>query len=170
LLLYVDPAGRGATDRLLSRLADRLITDGVRPLGVVQNNVECTPGGACDMDAYVLPDGPVFRISQSLGPGAKGCRLDAAALEAAVAAVEAAWTRRPDLLIVNKFGKHEAGGRGFRDLIARAVSEDIPVVTGVNRMNRDAFLAFTGPLATPAATELDPLLAQVRTSLAAAAA
>ena len=94
------------------------------------------------MDVRVLPDGPVFRISQALGPGARGCRLDPAALEASVAAVERRFAAGADLLIVNKFGKHEAEGRGFRNLIAEALCGEVPVLCGVNALNHDAFLAF----------------------------
>ncbi len=38
------------------------------------------------MDVHILPDGPVLRISEDRGPHARGCRLDAGVLEAAVAA------------------------------------------------------------------------------------
>jgi hypothetical protein len=53
---------------------------------------------------------------------------------------------------VNKFGKHEADGRGFRSVIAEAISRDIPVLVGVNSLNLDALQEFVGP----AATELEP--------------
>ncbi len=52
-----------------------------------------------------------------------------------------------DALILNKFGKHEAEGRGFRDLIAEALSRGIPVVAGVNRLNEAAFLDYAGAMA-----------------------
>lgn len=38
-----------------------------------------------------------------------------------------------DLLIVNKFGKHEAMGRDFRSAIAAAVEWDVPVLLGLAR-------------------------------------
>ncbi|MEM8659117.1 MAG: DUF2478 domain-containing protein, partial [Pseudomonadota bacterium] len=47
-----------------------------------------------------------------------------------------------DVLILNKFGKHEAAGRGARGTIAQALSLEIPVILGVNPMNEDAFHAF----------------------------
>lgn len=154
MLLYVMAQGRGATDRCLSALAEDLLGRGVRAAGVVQHNVACGRGGPCDMDARVLPQGPVFRISQSLGPEARGCRLDPSALEAAVAAVEAVWeATRPEVLIVNKFGKHEAGGRGFRGTVARALGDGLPVVAGVNRLNLEAFLDFAGEVARPGPTD-----------------
>lgn len=145
-LAYVVNAPRGATDRALAGLAARLMARGRVLAGVVQHNSDCVPGGRCDMDLQVLPDGPVIRISQSLGPGARGCRLDPAGLEQAVALVAARIEAAPapDLLIVNKFGKHEAEGRGFRPLIAEALARDIPVLVGVNGLNEARFLAFAG--------------------------
>uniref|UniRef100_UPI003999878A DUF2478 domain-containing protein n=1 Tax=Roseovarius halophilus (ex Wu et al. 2025) TaxID=3376060 RepID=UPI003999878A len=146
-LAYVMTRQRGATDRLLSGFAADCTARGLALTGVVQTNTDCTDARLCDMDVRVLPHGPEFRISQSLGPGARGCRLDPAALEEAVAAVEHGLDRRPDLLIVNKFGKHEAEGRGFREVIARCLAADVPVLTGVNARNLDAFLDFSAGMA-----------------------
>jgi hypothetical protein len=63
----------------------------------------------------VLPEGAILRISQVLGPQARGCRLVPAALETAVVLVVAGLSCGADLLIVNKFGKHEAEGGPRRD-------------------------------------------------------
>ncbi|MCT8159498.1 DUF2478 domain-containing protein [Pseudoruegeria sp. SHC-113] len=166
-IAYTMAPGRGDTDLLLHGLAEALIAGGHRPAGVVQINTERPCDGPCDMDVQVLPDGPVIRISQSLGAEARGCRLDPAALEQAVGLVEAQLATRPDCLIVNKFGKHEADGRGFRPLIAEALALEIPVIVGLNRMNEAAFASFTEGLAQPIAPEasalrawLDPLLTE----------
>ncbi|WP_349361160.1 DUF2478 domain-containing protein [Stappia sp.] len=141
--------GRGDVDLVLQRLAVDLAARGIRCCGTVQINSQ--PGdaaGPCDMDVRVLPEGPVLRISQSLGREARGCRLDPAALETAVGLVEERLRSGADVLIVNKFGKHEAEGRGFRNVIAEAVSMDVPVLVGLNALNRDAFEAFSGGMAT----------------------
>jgi hypothetical protein len=99
------------------------------------------------MDVKVLPSGEIFRISQDRGPGARGCRLDPAMLEAGVALVDRALQDAPDILILNKFGKHEAEGRGFRQTIAEALSRGIPVLLGINPLNLEAFLNCAGDLA-----------------------
>ncbi|WP_149142386.1 DUF2478 domain-containing protein [Gemmobacter caeruleus] len=147
---YVTLPGRGETDRLLAGLAQRLMAQGLPLAGAVQHNLDC--GDSCDMDVQVLPDGPVIRISQTLGAGSSGCRLDAGALEGAVAEV-AARLAPARLLIVNKFGKHEAEGRGFRTLIAEALAAGLPVLIGVNATNAGAFADFAGDLAEPVAPE-----------------
>ncbi|OZA18108.1 MAG: 3-dehydroquinate dehydratase [Rhodobacterales bacterium 17-64-5] len=154
-LAYTMAPGRGDIDLVLSRLADRLQRAGWRTCGVVQTNTECGEANPCDMDVRVLPDGAVIRISQALGAQAKGCRLDPSALEQAVALVGASLDGA-DVLIINKFGKHEAEGRGFRGLIAEALALNIPVIVGVNGLNLDPFLGFSGDMAVEVAS--DPAL------------
>jgi len=138
--------GRGDTDLLLARFAERLAERGVRLCGTVQINSDSAECNGCDMDVQVLPYGPVIRISQSLGRDARGCRLDPAALEEAVTLAAARLERGVDLLIVNKFGKHEASGGGYRGLIAEALERDIPVLVGLNKVNEAAFSGYTGGL------------------------
>lgn len=139
--------GTGGTDLLLEKAAGLLMGRGMRLSGTVQVNSEAACDGPCDMDVRVLPDGPVIRISQSLGKGSKGCRLDPAALEAAVGIVASNLSEETDLLIVNKFGRHEADGNGFRPVIAAALAQGIPVLVGMNRLNYDAFEEFSGGVA-----------------------
>ncbi|SMH50480.1 DUF2478 domain-containing protein [Maritimibacter sp. HL-12] len=133
----------GDTDQVLFSLAQDLMGRGLKVCGTVQINTEREKTDPCDMDLRVLPGGPDIRISQDLGGGAQGCRLDVGALEAAVGHVSAALEAGADVLIINKFGKHEAEGRGFRSVIAEALARDVPVLVGLNGLNRDAFEAFT---------------------------
>ncbi len=150
MLGYVEAERRGEADRLLADLARRLGDAGVPVAGAVQHNVETGDGTPCEMDLFVLAGGQTIRISQNLGPMSSGCRLDPVGLEKAVGLVEAnlrAGTVR--LLIVNKFGKQEAEGRGFRPAIGLALAEGVPVLTSVGRGNRAAFDAFTGGEAEP---------------------
>lgn len=145
-IAYTMAPGRGDTDLLLHQVAQAIIKAGYRPAGTAQINTERPDAGPCDMDVLVLPKGPTLRISQSLGREARGCRLDPEALETAVGLVQ---TRLPasDCLIVNKFGKHEADGRGFRAVIGDALALELPVLVGVNALNADAFLEFSGGIA-----------------------
>ena len=144
---YITAAAPGAADRTLASLAERLERRGLRLAGTVQTNTEPTDGGRCDMDVRVLDGGPVIRISQSLGAGSRGCRLDPAALEQAVGEVASRLDPQIELVIINKFGKHEAEGRGFRPMVADAIEMGLTLIIAVNRLNRDAFLEFTGGLA-----------------------
>lgn len=160
-LAYTMAPGRGDTDLVLERLAADLAARGLRCWGTVQINSERVNAGPCDMDVRVLPDGPVLRISQDLGPQARGCRLDPAALETAVGLVADRMSSGADLLIVNKFGKHEAEGRGFRNVIAEALAMEIPVLVGLNTLNRPAFENFAEGLAIQLPPEPAALMAWV---------
>ncbi len=164
---YVMTSDRGETDRLLAGQADRALGQGLHLAGVVQTNTPRPKSHHCDMDVQVLPDGPVIRISQDLGPNARGCALDPAALERAVQAVAPTVTERTDLLIVNKFGKHESEGRGFREIIAQALELGVPVIVGLNAANAAAFEDFTGGMATAVPCRREAVQEWLDTSLAA---
>ncbi|MBT8153761.1 DUF2478 domain-containing protein [Epibacterium ulvae] len=166
-LAYVRDPERGATDKLLSALADRLQELGIRTAGIVQINEEICDTELCDMDVKVLPDGAHIRISQSLGHESRGCRLDPEALERAVALVQESLKQEPapQILLVNKFGKHEANGRGMRVVFAEALERGIPVVSGVNKMNVDAFHDFSGGIAEAAPLDVDGLVNWVQNCL-----
>ncbi|NOD74704.1 MULTISPECIES: DUF2478 domain-containing protein [unclassified Ruegeria] len=158
-LAYVTTTDRGATDRLLSAVAEHLLASGAKLAGVVQTNTECADSSKCDMDVRVLPEGETIRISQSLGTQSRGCRLDPAALEQAVGYVTSSLADAPQLLIINKFGKHEADGRGFRPVIAEALAQDIPVLVGVNGLNSEKFQDFTGGDAEQLDSDLSAIVA-----------
>lgn len=155
-IAYTSAPGKGDMDLLLHGLAKRLEARGLRVCGAVQINTDCGDG-LCDMDLTILPDGPELRISQSLGRGARGCRLDPDALERAVGLVSAGLGKGADLLIVNKFGKREGEGGGFRNVIADALGAGIPVIVGLNRLNHEAFFTFTDGLAVEVAPEGEAL-------------
>ena len=157
-IAYTMAPGRGDTDQLLYSLAQSLMAEGLKPRGIVQVNTDRPDAGPCDMDVTVLPAGPDIRISQSLGRAARGCRLDPEALETAVALVDKSLDEA-DCLIINKFGKHEAEGRGFRNVIAEALAREIPVLVGLNTLNADAFFEFTQGIAQELTPDHD-LLAQ----------
>lgn len=148
-LAYIMAPSRGDTDLILFRLARDLAARGLNCCGTVQINTQRADKGRCDMDVQVLPDGPVLRISQDLGRSSQRCRLDPAALEDAVGLVATGLAQGADVLIVNKFGKHEAEGRGLRDVIADALAMDVPVVVGLNATNLSAFEDFAGGIAIP---------------------
>ncbi len=145
-IAYVSLPGRGATDALIASAVDRLRRSGLRLAGTVQTDVPRAGRTLCDMELAVLPDGPVFRINQDRGEAARGCRLDGGALEEAVVAVETRMAGA-EVLIVNKFGKLEAQGRGYVPLIAEALARDMAVLVGVNALNLPDLLAFCEGLA-----------------------
>lgn len=143
---YVNVQGKGRIDLLLAEVVERLEARGVAMAGTVQTNIERHDRPRCDMDLRLLPDGPVVRISVDRGAEARGCRLDAGALEQSVLWVASA-LENAELLVVNKFGKQESEGKGLAGSIADAIGRGIPVLVGVNGLNLPAFLEFTDGVA-----------------------
>lgn len=164
-LAYVTLSGRGAIDALLAQVVGRLEAEGLRLAGTVQSNIDRPDRRHCDMDLRLLPDGPTVRISVDRGAEAHGCRLDAEALEQSVL-----WTQgaldRAQILVVNKFGKQEAWGRGLAPVIADALDREMPVLVGVNGLNLPPFLEFAGSLATSLPPDREKILSWCRDALA----
>lgn len=96
------------------------------------------------MELELLPSAQRISISQNLGPGSTGCRLDAAALAQAASEVRQAIHSGPSLAIFNKFGVAEAEGRGMHDEIAAAVMAAVPVLIPVGERFLPQWSDFTG--------------------------
>ena len=144
-LLYAD--GR-RMDPLMASVAARLEAAGVRLAGFVQHERHRPGRSRCDMILEDLSGRGCVEISEDRGPHARGCRLDQGALIGAMqGAREAIAEGGADLLILNKFGKSECEGGGFRPLFVDAVERGIPVVIAVPLRNLDAWRAFAGDLA-----------------------
>lgn len=151
---YVTLQGRGRIDLLLADVVRRLEAHGVALAGTVQTNIHRDDRPLCDMDLRLLPDGPVVRISIDRGPQARGCRLDAGVLEQSVLWVSNT-LEKAEFLVVNKFGKQEAEGKGLSGAIATALEHGLPVLVGVNGLNLPAFLEFAGDMATELTPEAE---------------
>jgi nucleoside-triphosphatase THEP1 len=144
-VVYATGAG-GDVDMAFASLARALKSDGVRLAGAVQHNTRAPDRCRCDMTLEDLGSGACIEISEQRGPQARGCRLNSAALEQIVGLAGAAVERGADLLIVNKFGKREAEGRGFRQAIEAAIDRGIPVLVAVSAANLASWQQFAGGL------------------------
>lgn len=154
MLGYIISSGRGEGDRLMIAIADALAGQGVSVAGAVQLNVEHDPARQCHMDLKILGHADVLRISEDRGRHARGCRLDPRGLADAVQRVESVLDQgAAAILLVNKFGKQEAEGGGFREVIGRALIAGIPVLTTVSQGHLAAFLDFAEGLATEVAAD-----------------
>jgi hypothetical protein len=158
MLAWIRGGERGAADLLLWDLASRLRALGWPLAGAVQQNVELQTSPRCEMRLHVLAGPQVICISQQLGPLSQGCRLDTVGLERAVGLAEAALDAAPRLLIVNKFGRQEADGRGFRPLIGRALTIGVPVLTAVSEKHFERFGQFADGMAKALPPEMGALL------------
>lgn len=136
-----------AADKLLAAWGHALRAAGMRVAGVVQLNTFERDPGKCDMAVEELFSGTVLQVSEDRGKEARGCRLDRSKLTEAAGLLFAALEEKPDILVVNKFGKVEAEGEGLRDALAKAVELDVPIVVGVPFRNLDQWRAFVGDMA-----------------------
>lgn len=137
-----------AIDALLCDVADRLAACGIRVAGLVQDT---TPDGDSCCGAVHLRDvrdGSRVAISQDLGPGATGCRLDSTVLAEVAADLERSLDGTLQMLVLNRFGKAEAEGGGLRPVIQKAVALGVPVLTAVKDEYAEAWGGFHGGLGT----------------------
>jgi hypothetical protein len=157
-ILSGDPAEMA---RMIADLARDLQDMGLRLAGAVE--LPDDPAiGRRQMRLRLLGRDEVVDIAQNLGALARGCTLDTAALEDAAGRAEAVFGFGCDLVIINKFGKTEAEGRGFRPLIGRAVAAGVPVLIGLSPDRRAAFEAFSGGMGQAVVPDARAILNRMR--------
>lgn len=152
-------------DALLAQCAAGLIASGFRLGGVVQSNPHRPGRRRCDMHVKDLLGGNEIRISLDRGNEARGCRLDPDAFARINAWVERAVLERVDLLLINKFGKEEAHGRGLRPVIADALIAEIPLMIGVSTRNLCDFMTFVGNSAACLRPDIQAMTAWCRSAI-----
>lgn len=133
-------------DAILRAAADRFRQRNRDVLGYLQVEI-ADPANCCPETLLErIDDGRSIRISQALGSGARGCRLDPETLVSVCASMLAEIERRPDLVIINRFGKAESEGGGLRPVFVRAAELGIPVLTALKDGHRDAWSDFAGSM------------------------
>ena len=152
-------------DALIAQCAAGLVASGYRLGGVVQSNAHRHGRRRCDMYVRDLLGGEEIKISLDRGNEARGCRLDPDAFARIDTWVERAVRERVDLLIINKFGREEAHGRGLRSVIAEALIAEIPLLIGVSTRNLCDFLTFVGDSATRLRPDVGAITAWCRNAI-----
>lgn len=150
---------QGDIDLFLRDIAQRLGAGGFCVRGATQTRGAV--GGEChcaDMDLKTFGSNRTFRISQPLGNGSRGCRLHPGALAECSSFIEHELTLGADLLILNRFGRGESEGRGFRDLMAKAIALDLPVLTAVRPTYAEAWSEFGAGVACDLPMDHDAVL------------
>ena len=69
------------------------------------------------------------------------------------------------LILINKFGKEEAQGRGLRPVIAEALIAEIPLGIGASTHNLCDFLTFVGHSATRLRPDVEAITAWYRNAI-----
>lgn len=136
---------RGDIDGFLAEITDALTKEGRVVRGALQTRGIASGECHCaDMDLTTIGSNRTFRISQTLGNGSRGCRLHPGALADCSSFLSAELAQGADLLILNRFGRGESEGRGFRDLIAVALANRTPVLTAVRPTYLSQWQEFCG--------------------------
>jgi hypothetical protein len=79
-----------------------------------------------------VASGERFSIFQDLGPGSTECHLDGTGALSAAAAVQRDIAPGCDLVLLSKFGKLEANGKGLFGAFKAALDAHVPLVTSVS--------------------------------------
>lgn len=144
-LIYNEGFEIGAVFRAI---ADNATKAGLRLGGAIEKPVApAPPGRRCDMVLQDLASGQKLKISEERGALARGCRLDLDSLAHTCALVLSSLPHC-DLVLLNKFGKTETEGGGFRCIISDALGLEVPVIIGVPRRNLQAWRDFVGDFAS----------------------
>lgn len=146
-----------ATDRFLADLGYSLRSAGLNVAGLVQLNSFVRDPVKCDMALEELFSGQILQLSEDRGREARGCRLDRSVLADAAAILIRALDEKPDILVLNKFGKTETEGAGLRDVLALAVEQGVPVIVGVPFRNLDQWRVFAGDMAQECPVDSAPV-------------
>ncbi|MEO2037197.1 MAG: DUF2478 domain-containing protein [Martelella sp.] len=147
-----------AADRVLEAVARRLLAKGYQVEGFIQH-AEKDEGQCCGaVDLEDIATGKRWQIMQALGTHSRGCRLDFNALSGAAVFAEARIGTRPDLLILNRFGKGEEPGGGLRSVFEAAFVAGVPILTSVKQPYLDGWFAFSGDLSQALPPETDAVL------------
>lgn len=132
---------------VLARTATAAHTAGLTVAGLIQHDEQREGRCRCDMILECVSTGERHRLSEDRGPEARGCRLDASVLAAAMAQVAADIEEPCDLVVLNKFGKSEAEGAGLRPLIGEALARGLTIVIAVPWRNIEGWREFAGHFA-----------------------
>lgn len=131
-------------DRLRAAVAD-CRRRGLRVGGIIQHNAGDCAGAGFNMEIEDLASGGRVSIVDPSITNPNDCRLDAAGLARAAAYLDPARQAGVDLVVVNRFGRQEALGRGLRAEIAALAAEGVPVLVAVRADFLADFEAFAGP-------------------------
>jgi nucleoside-triphosphatase THEP1 len=122
---------RDDPDRLLLDFTEDLRRSGVRTAGLVQ--LDSWTGQSDDraVRTVLLSTREVIPVAHERNLAAPGCGLDCRKLASIAKIIGAAIQEGADLVVINRFGKLEATGKGLIELIQQAADADVPVLIAV---------------------------------------
>lgn len=155
-----------ATDDLLATVVRTLQQEGRSVAGFIQRQGCHDDSGHAEMLLEEIPSGNRFCISQPLGRDSRGCRLNPRAIADLAGPLLTAIESRPDLLVLNRFGKGESEGQGFRAVFEKAFLLGIPVLTSVKQIYVGAWEEFAESCSASLPPTLEDILVWARAAAA----
>ena len=125
-------------DCVLHEFAQYLKNDGCRVAGLIQSRSE---SGAISVTA--LPTGDVICLAPDGASGSELSCIDTGKLIAAAEQIKGLIVSGADLVIINRFGRLEAVGKGLIQQIVDALEGDVPVIVAVPDYRFEEWLRFT---------------------------
>ncbi len=129
---------------VVERFARSISRQGLKVRGLVQQRPN--PEKRCAGAIYLvdLESDDSYPISQNLGSESTACTLDPSGIAEASQVLRRALADPPDLLVISKFGKLEADGRGLIAELMDALVRGVPVITTVHHRHVDRWREMTG--------------------------
>lgn len=134
-------------DALLAQLVAELQAAGRRVQGLLMQHEGGMAGDtACGVEMFLVDVATSERylVSQAMGSLSKACRADPQGFARATVVLRRALADKPDLVVLNRFGRLEAEGGGMSAELLDLMAEGVPVLTAVAPAYRDAWAAFSG--------------------------
>ena len=154
-----------AVDALLEAVVWQLKADGFQVAGYLQRETDESDSCCALVHLENIADGRTFGITQPLGPGSRGCRLDPRVLADLCSSLLAELDLGVDILLLNRFGKAESEGQGFRAVIEKAFDKGIPILVAVRDSYANAWNAFGDTFADDLPADAEIMIAWCRQSI-----
>ncbi len=136
--------GQKTADReALSKFVKNLKAEKVCVKGVLQEEKTDPKGVRSSIDAIDISTGRRITIKHPMKDN-RECGLDISALVETTAIIRRAIDRRPDLMVIEKFGDQEQNGEGMSDEIWQTITAGIPLVLSVPEKALDIWLERSG--------------------------
>lgn len=149
----------------LNSIVSKCRERGIAVAGVLQH-VAPESSHACDALLEDVSTGHFTQIFEKRGADARGCRLNHFAMADASQRVQLALEKRPQLLVLNKFGIMEAQGKGLGSLFSVAAEMRIPTVVAIPSRNLGIWREFAGECSLEFADDAEKIWAWLLRHLA----
>ena len=156
----------GAIDNVLRDTVESCRRQGYNVHGYLQHTGNTNDCACPDLFLSNIADGKQIPITQDLGQGALGCRIDSNALAKANTLIEKQLDESVNLLVLNRFGRCESQGTGLRSLIEKGCLYSIPILIAVRPKYMDQWLEFVGDYSKPISQDAEAIRSWCEEALA----